>query len=71
MSASASSVTDFRDEVESECGLVYKVAGPLVVAKNMSGAEMYELVKVGPDRLVGEVIKERQLPSKLMKIPVV
>ena len=55
--SSASSVTDFRDEVESECGLVYKVAGPLVVAKNMSGAEMYELVKVGPDRLVGEVIK--------------
>ena len=50
-------MTDFRDEVESEFGLVYKVAGPLVVAKNMSGAEMYELVKVGPDRLVGEVIK--------------
>jgi hypothetical protein len=52
-----SEMTDFRDEVESEFGLVYKVAGPLVVAKNMSGAEMYELVKVGPDRLVGEVIK--------------
>jgi len=50
-------MTDFRDEVESEFGLIYKVAGPLVVAKNMSGAEMYELVKVGPDRLVGEVIK--------------
>jgi hypothetical protein len=46
-------MTDFRDEVESEFGLIYKVAGPLVVAKNMSGAEMYELVKVGPDRLVG------------------
>jgi V-type H+-transporting ATPase subunit A len=48
---------DYRDQVESEFGLIYKVAGPLVVAKNMSGAEMYELVKVGPDRLVGEVIK--------------
>ena len=52
-----SAVRDFRDEEESKFGLVYKVAGPLVVAKNMSGAEMYELVKVGPDRLVGEVIK--------------
>ena len=48
---------DYRDIKDSEFGLIYKVAGPLVVAKNMSGAEMYELVKVGPDRLVGEVIK--------------
>lgn len=48
---------DFRDEKESDYGLIYKVSGPLVVATNMSGAEMYELVKVGHQKLVGEVIK--------------
>jgi V-type H+-transporting ATPase subunit A len=34
-----------------------KVAGPLVVAEKMSGTKMYEVVRVGPDRLVGEIIK--------------
>jgi len=34
-----------------------KVSGPLVVAENMSGTKMYEVVRVGKDRLVGEIIK--------------
>lgn len=38
-------------------GIVQSVSGPVVIAKNMYGAAMYELVKVGPYRLVGEVIK--------------
>ena len=50
-------IVDFREEKESDYGYIHKVAGPLVVAKNMSGAEMYELVRVGTDKLVGEVIK--------------
>jgi vacuolar-type H+-ATPase catalytic subunit A/Vma1 len=29
----------------------------VVVAEKMSGSKMYELVKVGWDRLVGEIIK--------------
>ena len=29
----------------------------VVVAENMSGTKMYELVKVGWDKLVGEIIK--------------
>jgi len=33
------------------------VAGPLVVAEQMSGAFMYELVRVGNEKLVGEIIK--------------
>jgi len=33
------------------------VAGPLVVGENMSGSKMYELVKIGWDKLVGEIIK--------------
>jgi len=38
-------------------GSVIKVAGPLVVATGMSGACMYEVVRVGNDRLVGEIIR--------------
>mmetsp|Transcript_38142 Transcript_38142/g.75029 ORF Transcript_38142/g.75029 Transcript_38142/m.75029 type:complete len:620 (+) Transcript_38142:27-1886(+) len=38
-------------------GRVLKVAGPLVVADLMSGAGMYELVRVGHDKLIGEIIK--------------
>jgi len=34
-----------------------KVSGPLVVADNMSGTKMYEVVRVGKDRLVGEIIR--------------
>jgi V-type H+-transporting ATPase subunit A len=45
------------DEKESKFGKIYKVSGPLVVAENMAGAKMYELVKVGWEKLVGEVIK--------------
>ena len=48
--------TNFED-MASKYGRVYKVAGPLVVAENMSGSKMYELVKVGWDKLVGEIIK--------------
>jgi len=48
--------TNFEDSA-SKYGKVYKVAGPLVVADNMSGSKMYELVKVGWDKLVGEIIK--------------
>lgn len=38
-------------------GSVVKVSGPLVVADNMSGSKMYEVVKVGRDGLVGEIIR--------------
>lgn len=42
---------------EKNCGTIYKVAGPLVVAENMSGTKMYELVRVGFQKLVGEIIR--------------
>lgn len=38
-------------------GRVQRVSGPLVVADHMSGAGMYELVRVGHQKLVGEIIK--------------
>jgi len=41
----------------ADTGVVMKVAGPLVVAEKMSGTKMFEVVRVGPHRLVGEIIK--------------
>jgi V-type H+-transporting ATPase subunit A len=38
-------------------GSIIKVSGPLVVATNMSGTKMYEVVRVGWESLVGEIIK--------------
>jgi len=37
-------------------GRIVKVSGPLVVAENMAGAKMYDMVKVSRHRLVGEII---------------
>jgi len=42
---------------ESEVGIIYSVSGPVVVAEKMSGAAMYELVRVGNNQLVGEIIR--------------
>eukprot|EP00965_Chrysotila_dentata_P219753 6191336-Pleurochrysis_carterae.AAC.1 len=38
-------------------GGVYSVSGPVVIADKMSGAAMYELVRVGHTKLVGEIIR--------------
>ncbi|KAK6200444.1 vacuolar H+-ATPase V1 sector, subunit A [Scheffersomyces amazonensis] len=45
------------DADESLYGQIYSVSGPVVIAENMIGCAMYELVKVGHDNLVGEVIR--------------
>ncbi|MHC1635048.1 MAG: ATP synthase subunit A [Candidatus Methanospirareceae archaeon] len=41
----------------SEEGVIVKIAGPLVVAEKMRGCEMYEVIKVGEEGLMGETIK--------------
>ncbi|TXT13693.1 hypothetical protein VHUM_01060 [Vanrija humicola] len=47
-----------RDEHrESMFGSVFSVSGPVVIGENMRGCAMYELVRVGHDELVGEVIR--------------
>ncbi|MCE4628465.1 MAG: ATP synthase subunit A [Desulfurococcales archaeon] len=38
-------------------GRIVRIAGPLVVAEGMTGAQMYEMVKVGEDRLIGEITR--------------
>jgi len=45
------------EESKMKKGRIIKVSGPLVIADRMSGSMMYELVQVGNERLVGEVIK--------------
>ncbi|XP_078393313.1 V-type proton ATPase catalytic subunit A-like [Cetorhinus maximus] len=46
-----------NEERESMFGYVHGVSGPVVLASNMSGAAMYELVRVGHSELVGEIIR--------------
>lgn len=45
------------DDKESMYGSIYSVFGSVVIAENMVGCAMYELVRVGHDSLVGEVIR--------------
>lgn len=42
---------------ESQYGYVYSVSGPVVIAEKMNGSAMFELVRVGYDELVGEIIR--------------
>ena len=45
------------EDKESEYGKVYGISGPVVVANRMAGSAMYELVRVGHQQLLGEVIR--------------
>lgn len=42
--------------MEGEIGTIYRISGPVVVAKGLE-AKMYDLVKVGTEELMGEVIQ--------------
>lgn len=41
-------------------GRIVKVSGPLIVAENMADVKVYDVVKVGEDELIGEVIELRR-----------
>jgi len=45
------------EQSEKNYGVVFSVSGPVVVAEKMFGAFMYELVRVGHNELVGEIIR--------------
>jgi len=45
------------EERESDYGVIYSIAGPVVIAEKMRGAAMYELVRVGTAGLMGEIIR--------------
>ena len=38
-------------------GIIKKVAGPLVIAEGMRDVNMFDVVRVGEQRLIGEVIE--------------
>jgi len=40
-------------------GKIIKVAGPLVVAENIENARMFDVVEVGEERLIGEIVEIR------------
>ncbi len=40
-----------------QAGKIVKVAGPLVVADGMQDAKMYDVVKVGHEKLIGEIVE--------------
>lgn len=43
--------------IEGATGRIIKVSGPLVVAEGMAGSRMYDVVRVGEARLIGEIIE--------------
>jgi len=43
----------------TKTGTIIKVSGPLVVAEGMTGAKMYDVVRVSEKRLIGEIIEMR------------
>ena len=40
---------------DKKVGIISKVAGPLVLAKNMADVKLYDVVRVSEKRLIGEV----------------
>ncbi len=40
-------------------GAIERISGPLVIAYGMLGSSMYDVVKVGKDKLIGEIIQLR------------
>src|SRR5439155_26348925 len=51
------SLTRSRFMPDFKPGKVARVAGPVIVAEGMLGAQMYEVVRVGDEGLIGEIIK--------------
>ena len=46
-------MTEFKN------GKIIKVAGPVVIAEGMIGARMYDVVRVGAENLIGEIVELR------------
>ncbi len=51
------SIDRMSEPEEKEKGTIIRVAGPVVEAEDLRGAEMYEVVDVGEEGLVGEIIE--------------
>ncbi len=42
---------------QNKQGVIERIAGPAVIARSMYGAKMFDIVRVGDERLVGEIIR--------------
>tara|TARA_Y100000310_G_scaffold79869_1_gene76538 strand:+ start:2856 stop:4661 length:1806 start_codon:yes stop_codon:yes gene_type:complete len=51
------SKTKTQEQSSALNGVIIKIAGPVVVASGMAGVKMYEVVRVGKEGLIGEVIE--------------
>ncbi len=51
------SIEHISQPEEGEKGTIIRVTGPVVQAENLRGAEMYEVVEVGDEGLIGEIIE--------------
>ena len=47
------------NDLNKQVGIISKVSGPLIVAKNMKDVQMYDVVRVSEKKLIGEVIELR------------
>ncbi len=48
-----------ENNLNQKVGIISKVSGPLIVAKNMKDVQMYDVVRVSEKKLIGEVIELR------------
>lgn len=48
-----------KNNMENNIGIITKVSGPLIIAKNMKDVKMYDVVRVSEKKLIGEVIELR------------
>lgn len=49
--------TETQTTTETKAGVIERVTGPLVRARGMSEAKLYEVVKVSEEKLLGEIIE--------------
>ncbi len=47
------------NNIQEKTGIISKVAGPLIIAKNMKDVQMFDVVRVSEKKLIGEVIELR------------
>ncbi len=52
----ADSIKRIKPAEEKQEGRIIRIAGPVIQADKLRGAEMYEVVEVGDERLIGEII---------------
>ncbi len=48
---------EYKNTYKDNIGRIVKVAGPLVVAENMTGSKMYDVVYVSEYKIMGEIIE--------------